>query len=181
MPVGGRTITPCFGQWTIPRLNQGDSLGNGLEARSLLRSENLALASTEVIRNCATLVGGLENALTAQASSLSRQQSIRVFRIPITSFQLTVNDAPRPNAGSFVTLNAFWADDAGCRHGASNAPILQNVRPLASTTVSLSLEHMVCNDRQDLGLQGTADAAFNSVEGPCSNGGPNCRFQMIRQ
>ncbi len=102
----------------------------------------------------------------------------RARPIPITSFDLTINDAPRPaTASGSVVLSAAWADDAGCRRDRN---ILQSFAPRASADVRLSIESLQCSDG-DFSMQGTSNANLDRVEGTCSNAGPNCRFVMVRQ
>lgn len=98
--------------------------------------------------------------------------------IPITSFDLTINNSPRPaTPNASVTLSAFWADDAGCRR---DRLIVQLFEPRPAAEVSISIESLPCSDG-DFTMYGVADARFDRVEGTCRNAGPNCRFVMTRQ
>jgi hypothetical protein len=97
--------------------------------------------------------------------------------IPITAFDLTINSAPAPVQGRPLLVDAFWADNAGCRVRG----IYQNIPVQSAVIVSLGIESFDCNDLTDFYFGGSADAALNRVEGTCGMGGPNCRFQMTRQ
>jgi hypothetical protein len=85
------------------------------------------------------------------------------------------NPAPSANAGGGSFLTAFWSDDAGCRHRL----VVQGVG-YAGGDFAISAESLSCNDG-DLTMVGTPDAGFNVVRGTCLNGGPNCRFEIVRQ
>lgn len=98
--------------------------------------------------------------------------------IPINTFDLVINTVTRD--GASAVLSGSWADDAGCRESRSGF-IRQVISPKATAEVRFSVESLVCNDG-DFILKGTADAAFDRVEGTCSGGGgANCRFTMVRR
>jgi len=90
-------------------------------------------------------------------------------RLPITSFQLTLNQA---TPAAFSMISARWQDNAGCVKtnfiyaGTSNGRL------------SIDVETLSCNDG-DLLLNVTS-VAGNVIDGTC-NGGPNCTFRMIKQ
>jgi len=157
------TTTPT----TTHVYSQAVGFGVVLEARA--GSSSGAATSQVTVRS---LVGRWRGTVTGH-TVVPRQRPI-----PITSFDLTINNAPRPATptGS-VALDAAWADDAGCRR---DRAILQSFTPRPTAEVSISIESLPCSDG-DFSMRGTADARFDRIEGTCQNGGPNCRFQMTRQ
>jgi len=121
-------------------------------------------------------------------------------RPAITSFTLTVFTPPNPADritpfGSTVAIDGLWTDNTGCRvgRGAGGFPgflvqTLDTTQILgfdpSAVVVSLGIEQFECNGVdgfRDFPMLGTADAAFNVVNGTCSLGGPECRFEMRRQ
>lgn len=102
--------------------------------------------------------------------------------LPIPSFELIVTGASAPAAGArFAALSASWADDAGCRENRAGF-INQTFTFQPNASVGFGIESLVCNDRSDFYMTGLANATFDRVEGSCAQfGGPNCRFQMVRQ
>jgi hypothetical protein len=103
-------------------------------------------------------------------------------QIPIPSFELVVAAAPAPAAGArFAALSATWADEAGCRENRAGF-INQSFTFQPTASVGFGVESLLCNDRSDFYMTGLANATFDRVEGTCAPfGGPNCRFQMVRQ
>lgn len=96
--------------------------------------------------------------------------------VAIRSFDLTISVSPTPAASCVIGSNAAWSDDAGCRRNV----FCQSFPSTAAAEISFSIETLSCNDG-DFIFRGTADAAFDRVEGACTSGGPNCRFTMTRQ
>ena len=100
--------------------------------------------------------------------------------IPIPSFELIVTGSPAPAPGArSAPLAASWADDAGCRENRAGR-IIQTFTFQPNTSVGFGIESLVCNGWSDFYMTGLANATFDRVEGSC-RGGPNCRFQMVRQ
>jgi len=68
--------------------------------------------------------------------------------IPITSFDLTINNAPRPATPTgIVELSASWADDAGCRR---DRLIVQSFTPRPAAEVNISIESLSLQRRRFL-------------------------------
>lgn len=157
------TATPT----TTHTYSQTGSFGVTVEARV----GSISAASTTQV-SVRSLIGRWRGTVTGNTHYPPQRP------IPITSFDLTINNAPRPATPSgYVTLSATWADDAGCRRDRS---ILQSFSPRPAAEVSISIESLPCSDG-DFSMFGTADGRFDRVEGTCRNAGPNCRFQMTRQ
>lgn len=144
---------------------QTGSFGVTLEARAGTSSA-AAVAHVSV----RSMVGRWRGTVTGHTGYPPHRQ------IPIRSFDLTINATPRPDSSCLTGSSVSWSDDAGCRRSA----FCQSFTPRATAEVSFSIESLSCNDG-DFILRGTADAAFDRIEGTCVNGGPNCRFQMTRQ
>lgn len=121
-------------------------------------------------------------------------------RPAITSFTLTVFTPPNPEDlitpfGSTVAVDGLWTDNTGCRvgRGAGGFPgfLVQTLQTNqlpgfdpSQVVVSLGIEQFECNGIDgftDFPMTGVADFAFNVVTGTCSLGGPDCRFEMVRQ
>lgn len=146
---------------------QTGNFGVTVEARS---ASNSAAATGQV--TIGSMVGRWRGTVTGNTVYPPQRP------IPITSFDLTINNAPRPSSAvGSVSLSASWADDAGCRR---DRLIVQSFNPRPTSEVSISIESLPCSDG-DFSMSGTADARFTVVEGTCRNAGPNCRFRMTRQ
>lgn len=121
-----------------------------------------------VVVSVASLVGLWQGTVTGH----SRYPANRP--IPITAFQLRLHQPPP--AGSTGRLSATWTDSAGCVDSARVHGWVADPR-----IIRFGVEQLACNDG-DFYLQGTADEQIRVITGECmTQGGPNCRFQMVRQ
>lgn len=95
--------------------------------------------------------------------------------IPISQFQLNIL---QPIATvSLGSLTASWSDNAGCRENSAGR-IRGHVGDPAA--IQFGIEQLLCNDG-DMYFSGSADPTGNSFSGTCQQGGPDCRFVMVRQ
>lgn len=145
---------------------QMGSFGVAVDAR--VGTNNSAATAQVVVRS---MVGRWRGTVTGHTGYPPQRQ------VPIRSFDLVINAVQRPGGDCLGGSSASWSDDAGCRR---DRGICQSFSPRPTAEVSLSIESLSCNDG-DFILRGTADARFDRIEGTCTNGGPNCRFQMTRQ
>lgn len=112
-----------------------------------------------------SLIGTWAGTLTGHANAPAERPA------PITSFELTINLAPRAEMGPVL---GRWRDSAGCDQ---STLVGQVGHP---RNVVLSVESLICNGG-DLTLTGTLDGTGNVIEGRCPNGGASCAFRMERR
>jgi len=97
--------------------------------------------------------------------------------IPITNVQLRLDQSP--SGSDPRKLSGNWSDDAGCRAGNGyQSSIFGWLRDSRSLTIGV--DSLFCNDG-DLYLVGTPDDDLRVISGTCPEGGPDCRFVMVRQ
>ncbi len=97
--------------------------------------------------------------------------------IPIRTVTLRLDQSP--TGPDPMRLAGNWSDDAGCRAGTGyRSSIFGWVRETRMLTIGV--DSLSCNNG-DLYLNGVADNDMRVISGTCAQGGPDCRFVMIRQ